>query len=64
VSAHDVVGGHALLIGAGGVLIDQDGEPITYESEERMKEVSLRCFGGTPEACRELVTTDWKRLFH
>ncbi|MFO1694275.1 inositol monophosphatase family protein, partial [Pseudomonas aeruginosa] len=41
VSAHDVVGGHALLIGAGGVLIDQDGGPITYESEERMKEVGF-----------------------
>lgn len=64
VSAHDVVGGHALLIGAGGVLIDQNGAPITYESEERMKEVSLRCFGGAAEACRELVTRDWKRLFH
>ncbi|WP_275546304.1 inositol monophosphatase family protein [Pseudomonas sp. Marseille-Q0931] len=63
VSAHDVVGGHALLIGAGGMLIDQDGEPITYESEERMKEVSLRCFGGAPEACRELLTRNWKRLF-
>lgn len=63
VSAHDVVAGHALLIGAGGALIDQSGEPITYESEERMKEVSLRCFGGAPEACRELVTRDWKRLF-
>lgn len=49
VSAHDVVGGHVLVIGAAGVLIDQDGEPIRYGNEERMREASLRCFGGAPK---------------
>ncbi|MGL4316117.1 MAG: inositol monophosphatase family protein [Pseudomonas sp.] len=63
VSAHDVVGGHALLIGARGVLLDQDGLPISYESEARMSRASLRCFGGAPEACRELARRDWGRLF-
>lgn len=63
VSAHDVVGGHALLIGAGGVLLNQDGEPVSYESADRMREVCSRCFGGAPEACRELATRDWSRLF-
>jgi len=63
VSAHDVVGGHALLIGAGGVLLNQDGEPVSYESEDRMREVCSRCFGGAPQACRELATRDWSRLF-
>ncbi|MBB2496485.1 inositol monophosphatase family protein [Aquipseudomonas ullengensis] len=63
VSAHDVVGGHALLIGAGGVLLDQDGQPISYESEALMMRASLRCFGGAPDACRELSKRDWGRLF-
>lgn len=59
VSAHDVVGGHALMIGAAGVLIDQDGEPIRYGNEERMKEVSLRCFGGATKACQVLAKRNW-----
>jgi myo-inositol-1(or 4)-monophosphatase len=63
VSAHDVVGGHALLIGARGVLLDQDGFPISYESKEKMAIVASRCFGGAPCACRELVQKDWGRLF-
>jgi myo-inositol-1(or 4)-monophosphatase len=63
VSAHDVVGGHALLIGARGVLLDQDGFPISYDSKEKMAIVSSRCFGGAPLACRELVQKDWGRLF-
>ncbi|MCY1307728.1 hypothetical protein D9M70_576820 [compost metagenome] len=63
VSAHDVVGAHALLIGARGALLDQDGLPITYESETRMARASSRCFGGALKACRELARRDWDRLF-
>lgn len=63
VSAHDVVGGNALLIGAGGVLLNQDGVPVTYDSEARMKQVSLRCFGGAPSACSALAHRDWGKLF-
>ena len=63
VSAHDVVGGHALLIGARGVLLNQDGLPISYESEEQMVKASSRCFGGAFNACRELAQRDWGRLF-
>lgn len=63
VSAHDVVAGHALLIGANGVLIDQDGIPIEYETEAEMLRVSNRCFGGAPIACADLVRRDWDRVF-
>jgi len=63
VSAHDVAAGHALLIGAGGVLIDQDGNSITYVTEADMQTVSLRCFGGTSEACKTLVTRNWSTVF-
>ena len=63
VSAHDVVAGHALLIGAGGVMIDQDGNDITYVTEASMQTVSQRCFGGTSEACKTLATRNWSKVF-
>jgi myo-inositol-1(or 4)-monophosphatase len=63
VSAHDVVAGHALLIGAGGVLIDQDGNSITYVTEASMQTVSQRCFGGTLKACRSLASRNWSKVF-
>ena len=63
VSAHDVVGGHALLKGARGVLLNQEGAPLTYDSVALMTRASNRCFGGMPEACRDLVGREWQRLF-
>jgi myo-inositol-1(or 4)-monophosphatase len=63
VSAHDVVAGHALLIGAKGVLIGEDGSPIHYTTESTMMKVSGRVFGGAPSACSELNKRDWQRVF-
>jgi fructose-1,6-bisphosphatase/inositol monophosphatase family enzyme len=63
VSAHDVVAGHALLIGAKGVLIDESGASIKYETEAEMLKVSQRCFGGAPSACLALAFRDWVRVF-
>ncbi|MBV4516156.1 MULTISPECIES: inositol monophosphatase family protein [Pseudomonas] len=63
VSAHDVVAGHALLIGANGVLVDQDGRPIEYRTKAEMMKVSNRCFGGAPIACADLARRDWDRVF-
>lgn len=63
VSAHDVVAGHALMIGANGVLVDHDGRPIEYRTEAEMLRVSNRCFGGAPIACADLVKRDWDRVF-
>lgn len=63
VSAHDIAAGHALLIGARGVLLDHRREPISYESEMRLSEASLRCFGGAPRACHELSLRNWDELF-
>jgi myo-inositol-1(or 4)-monophosphatase len=62
VSAHDVVAGHALLRGVNGILVNESGEPITYETEASMANVSLRCFGGSAAACEQLVHRDWSRL--
>lgn len=63
VSAHDIVAGHALLLGARGVLVDQDGMPVSYKSKAHMARVSLKCFGGAPMACKELVSRKWGKLF-
>jgi myo-inositol-1(or 4)-monophosphatase len=63
VSAHDVVAGHALLRGAGGVLLDERGQTITYVTEATMQTVSQRCFGGSVSACRTLLAREWDRIF-
>lgn len=63
VSAHDVVAGHALLKGAGGVLLNQEGNPVAYQTEANLSEVSQRCFGGAPSACHKLALRDWGQVF-
>ncbi len=60
VSAHDVAAGHALLRASKGELFDQDSNIITYSND--MTKVSLRCFGGAPNACVDLLSRDWSRL--
>ena len=62
VSAHDLVAGHALLRGAGGVLLDQDGVEVAYATDESMKVVSQRCFGGSPTGCQALLQRDWDKV--
>jgi fructose-1,6-bisphosphatase/inositol monophosphatase family enzyme len=62
VSAHDVVAGHALLRGAGGVLLNEIGIAIGYATEVNMETVSQRCFGGSPTVCHELTTRKWDRV--
>ena len=53
----DHAAGHALLRGAGGMLLDEDGQEVTY-SPEGTSHVR-RCFGGAPRAARELATRSW-----
>jgi fructose-1,6-bisphosphatase/inositol monophosphatase family enzyme len=61
VSAH-VVAGHALLRASAGVLIDQNGVAISYCTMAAMATVSLRCFGGAPQACETLIARNWQLL--
>ncbi|MGT7193934.1 inositol monophosphatase family protein [Escherichia coli] len=63
-SAHDVVAGHALLRGAGGVLLNENGDSIQYVTQDNMRVVSRRCFGGLETVCRTLAARDWDRIFH
>lgn len=57
-SAHDVAAGHALLIGAGGVLLNQSGRPLGYRN---MNLVCIRCFGGAAAACAALAGRPWSQ---
>lgn len=59
--AWDYAGGHALLIGAGGALIDQDGQPIGYDSQGHSG--CGWCFGGAPAAVETLARRNWKSVF-
>ncbi len=63
VSAHDVVAGHAILRGVGGDLLDQCGNPISYQAEANFSIVSQRCFGGALDACHDLLCRDWDAVF-
>jgi ADP-ribosyl-[dinitrogen reductase] hydrolase len=54
----DYAAGHALLRGAGGVLLDEAGRDVTYTVDGTSN--TRFCFGGGPRAARELVGRDWK----
>jgi ADP-ribosyl-[dinitrogen reductase] hydrolase len=53
----DYAAGHALVRGAGGVLIDESGHEVTYTVDG--SSYTGFCFGGAPRAVRILVTRDW-----
>lgn len=53
----DYAAGHALVRGAGGVLLDEAGAEVRYTIDGSS---AVRwCFGGAQAAARELVTRDW-----
>jgi len=56
---HDYAAGHALLIGAGGVLVDKSGAPVTYtpDGESYVSE----CFGGAAPVVQQLHRRPWHR---
>nr|WP_283949832.1 inositol monophosphatase family protein [Limobrevibacterium gyesilva] len=54
---HDYAAGHALLIGAGGVLVDEAGKAVCYGVDGRSGVAA--CFGGAPRAVEALVGRDW-----
>lgn len=56
-SAHDYAAGHALLRGAGGVLVDGLGHPPAYTRDGRGG--MDKCFAGAPAAVTALVGRDW-----
>ncbi len=59
VNAHDIAAGHALLTAAGGVLLTEDGVPVTYDQDGESRPSA--CFGGAPDAVATLRTRVWRR---
>lgn len=56
--AADLAAGHALLAGAGGVLVDAWGEPLRYTRELGVS-VRSDTFGGAPAVVAKLRAADW-----
>lgn len=56
--AVDYAGGHALLRGQGGALVDGSGSPVVY-SRSGHSGCGARCFGGPAELLPALVKADW-----
>ena len=59
--AWDYGAGHALLRGANGILVDEEGREVTYSS--RGNSSVGRCFGGSPVAVEQLRQRNWQSVF-
>ena len=58
VNALDIAAGHALLLAAGGVLVAEDGAPVTYNEQGESRPSA--CFGGAPRAIDTLRGRAWR----
>lgn len=56
---YDYGAGHALLKGAGGLLVNESGAEVTYTPDGRSS--TGRCFGGDPKVVVELATRAWNQ---
>jgi ADP-ribosylglycohydrolase/fructose-1,6-bisphosphatase/inositol monophosphatase family enzyme len=57
---YDYGAGHALLRGAGGLLVNQRGEEVTYDQEGNSH--TTNCFGGDPKVVVELAKRPWGQV--
>lgn len=57
ISSWDIAGGHALVRAAGGIVIDERGNEITYDQNGDAR--ADWCFGGAPKIVRTLVERPW-----
>lgn len=58
VNALDIAAGHALVGAAGGVLVTEDGMPVTYSAQGESRPSA--CFGGAPAAVAALRARRWR----
>jgi ADP-ribosylglycohydrolase/fructose-1,6-bisphosphatase/inositol monophosphatase family enzyme len=57
----DYAGGHALLLASGGTLVDERGNPVTYDAHGRSS--TSWCFGGAPSVVKDLAGRPWDQVF-
>lgn len=57
----DYAAGHALLRGAGGALIDQNGSPVAYAPDGSSS--TSACYGGAPGLVGEIARRPWSGVF-
>jgi ADP-ribosylglycohydrolase/fructose-1,6-bisphosphatase/inositol monophosphatase family enzyme len=57
----DYAAGHALLRGAGGLLVDEQGREVRYGLDGSSQVAD--CFGGAPGVVGELCLRDWRSVF-
>ena len=57
---YDVAGGHALVIGAGGELVDEVGRPIRYRPDQSVG--MAQCFASGAELARKLASREWSLI--
>jgi len=56
----DIAAGHALLLAAGGDLVDENGAPVRYDAKGRAR--TVRCFGGSKAAIADLAKRPWNEV--
>jgi ADP-ribosylglycohydrolase/fructose-1,6-bisphosphatase/inositol monophosphatase family enzyme len=59
--AWDYGAGHALLRGAGCLLLNEEGQEVAYTRDGLSS--SWGCFGGEPDVVRQFCQRDWKSVF-
>jgi ADP-ribosyl-[dinitrogen reductase] hydrolase len=57
----DYAAGHALVLAAGGTLVNESGAAVTYSRSGQSQ--TSRCFGGSVQAVNELVSRPWGQVF-
>lgn len=58
--AWDYAAGHALIRAAGGLLVNEGGQPITYAEDGSSQ--ARRAFAGSPEVAVELARRAWQEV--
>lgn len=58
----DIAGGHAILLGAGGDLYNEKGQPVRYTAQGECS-ASWHVFGGSPGVAEHLRARDWRGVF-
>jgi len=56
----DYGAGHALIRGAGGILLDETGADVAYTVDGASS--TRCCFGGAPRVARDLAGRDWRSV--